>query len=176
MLRAFKRLRRFTPRGVARIALYVMVAVLLFASVYFPVVYTHNATTGAVGVAPWFAVVAFGITSWAAAESRRPKVTGDIVRVLSWTVLAFGLGLRMSAGSYYAFFHPQHAPFWQGVGLGVACIGAFAILLSLMFSPPRRRWRKGECPTCGYNSEHLTSDRCPECGHHHPTLSSGGQL
>lgn len=164
MLRVLKRFRRKSRRGPVRALWHAAALFLLVGSVYFPFVYTHNTTSGAIGVAPWFAVVAFGITSWVAAVSRQPLVTGDIVRILSWAGFAFGLGLRQSAGAYFAFYHPQYAAFWQSIGLAIICMAAFAYVLSLMFSPPRRRWRKGECPTCGYGSQHLISNRCPECG------------
>jgi len=118
-----------------------------------------------------YALIVFAICLVSAGASKRPMIRADVLRIICWTVLAAGEGLREMGTGYFMGGWPQYVFLVDSVSIS-AMVGALAlIIISLLLWPPApvpampaHPPPVPRCVRCGYSLRGLTVPRCPECG------------
>ena len=109
-------------------------------------------------------LVALTIVTCLALVVRRRLVWVDVVRIICWTWVGCGLGLRDGGRAYFAHFWPQYALLVNRLAWGAITLGLVVVfVVSVAFRTPSQP-RAGHCDNCGYSLAGLETPRCPECG------------
>lgn len=103
----------------------------------------------AFSVAPIFAFVSYSIAVVVASRTRRNLVVIDLVRLMLWALVGYGLGVANMSVSYYRHFFPQNSNLMEAIGLAISGLAFGLIVVSLFVCPVPRRYKGDVCPQCG---------------------------
>ncbi len=137
---------------------------LLIAFALLPMPRGGGSVNTALAVAPFYALIAYAVTTTVAFFTRRALVVVDLIRIACWTAFAAGCGVKDMAVSYYPFLWPQHSISAEAVGNALSGLSLLVILVVSVLYPPPKRYPAKNCAQCGFDLTGNVSGVCPECG------------
>ncbi len=111
-----------------------------------------------------YALVAFTACLVLAAGSERRMIRADILRIICWTVLAAGEGLREKGFGWFALGWPEYVQLVDALSLSIIVVALGLIVVSLFLWPPAPVRTLRAHPSEGDSCEHNNLGQSPIYG------------